>query len=71
MEDKFHGNGILFKGNGDIIEGNFENGLLKGKATFYPNNGEPYDIDTEEDFEDDNDKNSTMEKIQSNINSQI
>ena len=71
MEDKFHGNGILFKGNGDIIEGNFENGLLKGKATFYPNNGEPYDIDTEEDFEDDNDKNSTMENTQTNFNSQI
>ena len=66
MEDKFHGNGILFKGNGDMIEGNFEKGLIKGKATFYPNDGDPYDVNTEEDFEED--MKSTMENTQSNFN---
>ena len=44
----------MFKGNGDMIEGHFENGLIKGKATFYPNNGIPYDINTEEDVGEEN-----------------
>ena len=32
----------MAKNNGDMIEGHFENGLIKGKATFYPNNGTGY-----------------------------
>ena len=49
LNDSFNGNGILYQENGNIIEGNFQNGLLKGKATFYPSEGIPYDIDTNED----------------------
>ena len=50
----------MFKGNGDMIEGHFENGLIKGKATFYPNNGIPYDINTEEDIDEENDINENI-----------
>ena len=73
LEDKFHGEGVLFKGNGDMIEGHFEKGLLKGKATFYPKDDIPYDINTEEDIDGENDNNnqsnnnSTMETTCSNI----
>ena len=43
----FHEEGVLFKGNGDILEGHFENWLIKGKDIFYPYNGISYDINTE------------------------
>ena len=77
FEDKFHGEGVLFKGNGDMIEGHFEKGLLKGKATFYPKDDMPYDINTEEDLDNDIDNdnqssiNTTMENTCSNINDKI
>ena len=53
-----------------MIEGHFENGLIKGKATFYPNDDEPYEINTEEDDENENfhSSNSTMENTCANIN---
>ena len=69
--DKFHGERVLFKGNGDMIEGHFENGLIKGKASFYPNDGEPYDINTEEDFENNNDNDNNMDKNNNDINSSM
>ena len=47
LNDKLHGEGVLFKGNGDIREGHFENGLIKGKVIFYLYNGISYDINTE------------------------
>ena len=60
-----------------MIEGHFENGLIKGKATFYPNNGIPYDINNEEeDLEDNNEDNEinnenelTRENTKSNFDS--
>ena len=34
--------------NNKELELKFEKGLLKGKATIYPCEGEPYDIDTDD-----------------------
>ena len=40
LKDKFHGEGVLFKGNGDIIEGHFENGIKNERGKIYNQNGD-------------------------------